>query len=245
MIKPCSFCAKHCGNKWCFTLEDLKLNKELEMKKSDLKWFDSKDWHMEPGAENGVLFTAEYLALQNYPREWREKARKAIEAHLDSDRKWVTVGEPTLSHDNFTAIVCMSKAYGFDYHKSIFKKELLFHTMLHPRDFIFYLRVSERWYSFLGLILYPISLLAQMHSCVTDYKIRKQGGIETKFIKTDGKLLTWLRCKTFKFKVTSFICSKIIKMKTKYFGSWKKCFEIYFRDPAHPNRTMPEEFYNV
>lgn len=209
------------------------------MNKNDLKFFDSK-WHMQPYGENGVLFTAEYLALQNYPREWREKARIAIEAHLDEDGKWYTPNEPTLSHDNFTAIVCLSKAYGFKYHTQIFKRELI-HTMLHPRDFIFYLRMCDRWYSVLGLLLYPISLLAQIHSCVTDYK--KRG--EQVFIKTDGKLLTWLRCKSFNIKVTSFICSKIISIKTKYFGSWKKCFDIYFKDSTHPNRTMPEEFYNV
>lgn len=237
----CDFCTKHCGNRWCFTLNCDILGKEALLKKQDLKWFDQTDWHMSPGAENGVLFTAEYLALQNYPREWREKARLAIEAHLKPDRTWYTRGESTLSHDNFTAIVCLSKAYGFNYHTDILRRELLTHTMLHPRDFIFYLRVCEKWYSIFGLILYPISLVAQMHSCVTDYKRRG----DKKFIKTDGKLLTWLRCKTFKFKVTSALCTLIINMKKKYFGSWKKCFEIYFTNPAHPNRTMPEEFYDL
>lgn len=240
MIKPCKFCTKHCGNKWCFTLEDLKLNKDLKMNKNDLKYFNFK-WHMQPYGENGVLFLAQFLALQNYPKEWRENVRVAIEDYVDEDRKWYTKGEDALSHDNFTAIFCLSKAYGFKYHKSLFKKELLTHTMLHPRDFIFYIRFSEQWYSSLGFILYPISLLAQVHSCVTDYK--KRG--DQVFIKTDGKLLTWLRCKTFNIKVTSAVCSAIINMKKKYFGSWKKCFEIYFKDPSHPNRTMPEEFYNV
>ena len=88
------------------------------MNKDYLKWFDD-NWHMSPGGENGVLFLAEFLALQGYPREWREKVRKAIEYHR-IDGKWGTPGEPTLSHDNFTAIVCLSTAYGFDYHKSIF-----------------------------------------------------------------------------------------------------------------------------
>ena len=237
--KPCFFCTKHCGNRWCFTLNSVTINEEMVVNKDYLKWFDD-NWHMSPGGENGVLYLAEFLALQGYPREWREKVRKAIEYHR-IDGKWGTPGEPTLSHDNFTAIVCLSTAYGFDYHKSIFYRELLTHTMLHPRDFIFYLRVCEKWYSVFGMLLYPISLLAQMHSCVTDYKRRG----ENKFIKTDGKLLTWLRCKTFKFKVTSTVCTFIINMKKKYFGSWKKCFEIYFKDPAHPNRTMPGEFYDL
>lgn len=213
------------------------------MNSKDLKYFES-DWRMKPGGENGVLFTAEYLALLGYPEEWRDKAQKAINHHIHSNGRWCTPNEPTLSHDNFTAIVCLSKGYGFEYHKDIFRKELI-HTMLHPRDFIFYLRVCEQWYSFVGLLLYPLSLLAQMHSCVTDYKRRTRNGQDLVFIKTDGKLLTWLRCKTFKLGVTSYICTKIINAKTKYFGSWKKCFEIYFQDQSHPNRNMPEENYNV
>jgi len=231
----CGFCKQYCGQEWCVV--NIKKEKSMVMSR-DLKYFDS-DWGMSPYGENKVLFLAEYLALQNFPSEWREKARICIETHLNEKREWYTMGEENLSHDNFTAIVCLSSRYGFDYHKDLFRKDLI-HSMLHPRDAVFYLSKCERWYSFIGKVMYPISLLAQMHSC---YVVEKRRGDQV-FLRTDGKLLTWLRCRTFNMRLTSLICTFIIK-NNELFKTWKKCFGIYFKDSAHPNNLMPEESYEL
>lgn len=208
------------------------------MIKSEKHWFD-EDFGMSPYGENKILFTAQYLAFYKFPKVYKSKVIRLIETYRDRDGNWITKGEDNLSHDNRTAIVCLSKAYGLEYHKEFISKSLI-HSMLHPRDFIFYAYASGGFLGVLGAILYPIALLAMVHSCWVSYKFR--GG--KKFIRTDGKLLTWLRCKSFNLKITSLLCTWIIQ-KGILFGSWKKCFEIYFKEASHPNRNMKDEWYNI
>ena len=196
-----------------------------------------KNWHMKPWGENGVLFTAYYLALLNYPAEWRGMAKKAIEAHRKPDGSRYSKEDPNMSHDHMTAVVWLSRAYGFSYHKNLSTVD--FRTMVHTRDLIFYHLMAEKWYSKLLWLLYPICFIAQMTSCLTKYKTRK--GI--KLLKTDGKLLTWLRVKTFKLRITNFFCKEALVMNEE-FGSFQNCFKIYFGE-EHPNSTMPKEFYEV
>lgn len=233
--RTCGFCMEYCGNAWCVSNNVKGEYVEYDV---DRVYFDD-EWGMSPYGENKVLFLAEYLALKNYPVEWRNRANSCIKSYIDSEGRWITRGEGHLSHDNFTAIVCLSVKYGFDYHKDLLRTDLI-HCMLHPRDALFYISKSERWFSFIGKLLYFIPLLAQIHSCASDWKERNK----VKVLKTDGKLLTWLRCRTFKLPVTSFICTFIINRNME-FGSWKKCFEIYFKNPMHPNRVLEEEKYNV
>ena len=215
------------------------MHKELKVinSKFNEKWFD-KNWLMSPFGENGILFLAEYLASKNFPAEWRERVIVAIEAYRRND-EWITMGEDDLSHDNFTAIVCLSHNYGLSYHKSVWRKDLV-HCSLHPRDFIFYASMSNVALRVLLLPFFIIPFLAMMVSCWTTWKVRG----DNRMLKTDGKLLTWLRCKSFKMPVTSWVCSMIIKWNSN-FGSWKDCFRIYFRDSAHPLNNMSDERYKI
>lgn len=199
-------------------------------------YFDS-NWHMKPYGENGVLFTAYYLALQNFPIEHRSHAKKAIEAHKRADGGWYSVQDPNMSHDNMTAVVCLSRAYNLEYHKQ--PSLISLRTMLHPRDLIFYHLIAEKFYSPLLWLLYPICFMAQLVSCLSKYKVRN----DQKILKTDGKLLTWLRIKTLKLRVTNIFCKLALKLN-RDFGSFQNCFKMYF-GLDHPNSTMPKEFYEL
>lgn len=201
----------------------------------DEDWFND-EWKMEPYGENGILFLAEYLAIRNFPWEWKRRVIKAIEEYKDVDGNWRVKGEADLSHDNFTAIVCLSFNYGLSYHKNIYRRDLV-HCMLHPRDFIFYNIVSG---VSLAWVFYPFALLAMMHSCYSDFKVRNGN----KMLKTDGKLLTWLRCKSFNLPITSRVCSYVLSRRT-LFKTWRRCFDIYFRNPAHPLRNQLDESYEL
>lgn len=61
-------------------------------------------------------------------------------------------------------------------------------------------------------------------------------------LETDGKLLAWLILSTFNLPITKRLCNWAIK-HNKEFGSWKKCFDIYFEDEDHPNRNFKESTY--
>jgi len=203
------------------------------IKYEDDKFFN-EEWKMEPYGENGILFLAEYLAIKGFPLEWKRRVVKAIEEYKDVRGIWRVKGEQHLSHDNFTAIVCLSSNYNLPYHKNIYRQDLV-HCMLHPRDFIFYNIVSG---VSLAWVFYPFALLAMMYSCYSDFKVRN--GV--RMLKTDGKLLTWLRCKSFDLPLTARICSWVLSKRT-LFSSWKRCFEIYFLNPKHPLRNQEDEKY--
>ena len=228
----CDFCHVPCGMSECGFY-----NGEY-MRKEDEKWFD-EGFGMSPYGENRILFTAEYLAFYKFPAEYKDKVISLIEEQIDENGEFTTENNGDISHDNRTAIVCLSRNYGLDYHKKVFKKSLV-HSMLHPRDFIFYCYAAGGLLGIIGTILYPIALLAMMHSCYSNTKIRN--GV--RYLKTDGKLLTWLRCKSFKLPLTAKICTFIID-KNKEFIGWKEVFRVYFQDAGHPHNRMPKEWYDL
>jgi hypothetical protein len=83
-----------------------------------------------------------------------------------------------------------------------------------------------------------IPMIAMMVACAKTWKIRG----DQKMLSTDGKLLTFIRCKAGNLRLTWLICSAIINGK-KEFGSWYKVFKIYFRDADHPNIRLAKELY--
>jgi hypothetical protein len=211
---------------------------------------------MRPFGENGILFTTEYRELIYRQTRFldEEFMRKAIESQFygdyfldspDTEEKW--------SHDNHRAVVCASKRHGFDYHKRMYWKDL--HKMLHPRDLIFYAWATGKWYSWLAFPFLWIVTLAFMVSCLTDYKVRPglldrikmklkgEDYTKRKILKTDGKLLVWLQLSVFNMPITKRLCNWAIK-NNKEFGSWEKCFKIYF-DQTHPNANFPSGVYEL
>lgn len=204
-----------------------------------MKWFDD-DGLLQPWGENSILFTAEYLTLvRNSSGDLRrEHASKSIAAVYKGDERFEAVKDEKWSHDNHTAVVCLSKLMGFEWHKSMYWGH--FTTMLHPRDFIFYAYATGRWYSYIAALFLWIPCLAMIVSCAQKYKVRNN----VRIVKSDGKLLAWLRCQTFNLTLTWKLCKLMLKLN-KLFGSFKACFFMYFRDPDHPSRQFKDADYDT
>lgn len=84
------------------------------------------------------------------------------------------------------------------------------------------------------------------HDTVKQYRSRITGKTYSirYILKADGKLLAWLLLSTFNMPITKKLCNWAIKFN-KDFGSWRACFDIYFKDPAHPNRNFSEKAYEL
>lgn len=134
------------------------------------------------------------------------------------------------SHDNMTGLYCyMKRRYGkVPEHFPICKWNSKY--WLHPRDLAFYFWVH---YPRLGYLTLWIASLAMMVSCIQTYKVRNGKRI----IKSDGKLLAYMRCKSFNMSITFAACTFIIS-RHKHFGSWNSVAKMYFKEEGHPLRSL-------
>jgi hypothetical protein len=207
-----------------------------------MKFIEPDKGLVYPSAENNILFVAEYIALRKNAKELclidLELTHRAIDLITDVDDNLLpTDGDGTFSHDNMTGLVCLSNILDYSFHKKYFNYG--WKRRWHPRDVIFYLYAKGGIIGFLASFLLWIPMIAMAVSCAQDYKVR-QG---RKILKTDGKLLAWLRVNSFNLPITKWLCTKIIE-RNKEFGSWKHCFEIYF-GKKHPISQFDEEVYNA
>lgn len=176
---------------------------------------------------------------------------------LYRDGKWYPNSETEnedMSHDNFLGVICALKVLEEWTHSleplgsvsgdilyqerkniEVLKEALpLFHKQLdHPRDFLFMLRFKHPFIGALANLLLPVVPLAMILTCLQSYKIR--GG--RKILKTDGKLLAWLRMSTYHYPITEWICTKMLSKK-KDFRNFNTCAKIYFKDENHPLREL-------
>ena len=123
------------------------------------------------------------------------------------------------SHDNMTGLVCYNEIHGSTFNLYYSRQ------FLHPRDIIFYL--YAKWPHTFFLFL-PILSVIMIISCAQTYK--KRNG--RKIAKTDGKLLTLMRCLAFNMNITLSICTWLIS-KNKKFSTWENVSTIYF-GKSHP-----------
>jgi hypothetical protein len=195
---------------------------------TDIKYYDSNGF-MAPHGENGVLFTAEYARLRQMtgkpPLFPNGDVRLPIEVTLSP-------GRDPLSHDNMTAIVCLSKQFNLGYEKNLFHRE--WWRRLHPRDIIFYLYMKG---GILGALAKPflfITILSGLYAC---YHKQETG----KTLDTDGKLLHWLRVETCDWKLTRKISSFILE--DRHNMTWDDIFKIYFKEWDNPIRVIAGEYY--
>ena len=172
------------------------------------EWYD-ENGGMSPYGENFVLFTCyfEHLTL-NLPREL---VKKAIETAIADMNDY-------LSHDNWTAIVCLSKLYGFDYHEKLLTRDAW--RRIHPRDIGFYLFMKYE-YRILLLPTVLSMLYAVWHKQITNDTL-----------DTDGKLLSWLRLHHMNMPWLNKLLAKILVKRHN--ATWADIFKIYFRKEEHP-----------
>ena len=218
-------------------------------------------------SENPILFTSVFhrAFLLAYGHKDKESAVTAISILRNE-----TIGEwrDTPSHgwhgnkfglDNFKAMLCLSKMYGLDYHSKIsiwdrhggrrFWNDVPFY------GWVKYSALYEENKLYLPLkliftLLLPLVSLAMIVSCKQTYK-NKPYWWQKKFwtskerfkiVKTDGKIIAWLCCKTFNMNKTFNKCEKAINKNTEFFGSWPAVFDRYYPE-GHPNRELIRKIF--
>lgn len=197
--------------------------------RNEFKPYFNENNMLAPHGMNDILYTAHFQALTNYFSKGEIKT--LLDLHK-KDREYVNSDfAGPISHDNFTAFICLSKLVSLPKHD--FKPE---HAWWHPRDFIFYSYTSNNKVAqMFGFLLLWISCLIMIIGMWQEnYKIIDG----KKVLATDGKLLTWLRINTFNLPITKWICDYIVKKK---YISYELFFSIYFKDKEHPNNVLISE----
>lgn len=206
------------------------MTNETNNNKADTLYFDN-NYHMLPGGENGILFTSEYVRfseLSNKPSVLTtSNLHTAIQASLKP-------GIDPLSHDNMTAIISISKQFGFNYHKTYLHRQ--WWRRLHPRDIVYYLYCLNPVMKVLMTPFIWITILSGLYACY-----HKQ--ITNNTLDTDGKILHWLRVETCNWSLTRRLSSYILRKRHN--KTWYDIFLIYFPYKGHPITKMCKELYDV
>ncbi len=216
------------------------------MNNNKAKYFDRRG-HMQPYGENGCLFSWSYSILtynsgQMVQMSLPKKVAESITFGKYTLKDSNTTKEPW-SDDNHIGLMCINKLMkqkdhflfqGFWNYDTKFFYDYWWRRW-QPKHFIFFL-YSCKWTRILSLPWLWLMSLWFVGSCLNT---KKTGGV----LDTDGKILIFLILSTHpEFKLTRRMCNWAIK-KNKLAGSWKKLFEVYYRDPKHPNRNMPKKAY--
>ena len=191
-------------------------------------------------SENGPMFTGAYYVGRKINSDSQVKIRSILNRLSDSKGSWITTPvssvEAGFSHDNFKGVMAIiSCLHGMDQVKYKPRLPLLHRQMAHPRDFIL---MGYFKYPWLFWPLLPIPWVALLISCYQTYKVRNN----RKIIKTDGKILAHMICKTFKWEWLERLCLKLVTRERKeigkYFKSWGDVYREYFREEGHPLREI-------
>ncbi len=197
-------------------------------------------------AENTLLFSIEYYMLTK-----DEAFLEKILIYLNNCKvqkglyNQHPIPQPDkgafMSHDQLTAIVALFHSLGMKRQVQEIWSELKrqwfrydntnpkapsWNRIMHPRDIIYYGYCAE---NVLCKALYPILALCMIITCIQSYKVRNN----RKIIKTDGKLLSWVRCKGSKLHRTFKLLTWIISSNS-YFVCWRNIFLTYFGHEQHP-----------
>lgn len=210
-------------------------------------WFDNHGLlhlndHPHPlDSENGPLFSAYFYCLWKFrmdsPHYQLPLTINTVNPTPGLYRPSVEGGEH-FSHDNMTGLYSM-------YYLFIGRCPKHLATMAkyvkHPRDICFntYAKIAHRrgvLWTLLQHLLLVIPALTMMITCYQKYKVR--GG--RKILKTDGKLMTFLRCHTFGLKKTLRVCEAILHRRSN-FKHWGHVFSTYFTRPNHPCNRLSSE----
>lgn len=201
------------------------------MYEAHFKFFDVNGF-MPPYGENGVLFTAEYIFLRRVLNVSTLELSSVVMESIDvtlapSDRD-------KLSHDNMTAIICLSKFYGFDYHKHYFHREWWHRA--HPKDIGFTLYNMNLFTRVLSIPFMVVLIADMLLECFKTTRVNN-GDLDT-----DGKLLAWLRCQAMGWNTLQKVCEYLLRKRNN--ASWNDIFMIYFRkDTNNPIVELANKAY--
>lgn len=179
--------------------------------------------HNEPmpsRSENALLFLIEYRILVGVDQytwlQTRNLCANYLDGHTDQDLSW----------DNYEATAAFASWIDSDFLRN--KIKIFSLKRMHPRTIAYLLWVK---YPLIGFWFLPIVTIASIFACLRTWKVRPHG----RFLATDTKLLTWVRFTGSQMWITEKICTYILGRK-KEFGSFERCFEIYFPNEDHPIR---------
>lgn len=189
-------------------------------------------------SENSPMFTGIECQLYSECKELDEEMSKeylieVMPEFYNSAGYWVSSAgseNNRFSRDNFSGLISIIKLCSKFKSNKVAVKRLkklvpLFHRQLaHPRDFVL---VGFFKYPWLFWPLLPITWVAFLISCLQKYKVRDGN----KIVKTDGKLIAFMVCHAFNFRVTYWLCRKAIRVPG--FSSRFAVSATYFKDMGH------------
>ena len=199
-------------------------------------------------SENTILFTTELLLLKHNEGIKQRlidfiNACKVKDGLYKQNPELFGTHDDYMSHDTLTGLVAFSYKYDLNYHKEIWaylvkhlftydnvSGKINFDRFMHPRDIIYYGYCAG---NLICKFLYPILAIIMIVGVLQKYKIRNGN----KIIKTDGKLLSWVRCKASNLNLTFKLLTFSLK-KFSYFKYWKEVFFYYFAEEEHPIRKF-------
>lgn len=208
--------------------------------------------------ENSLLFSGLHLILLKLNKLPYEKELQDYIKYVELCRvgpglfnQTPTPGPNSIysSHDSLTGLICVSKVFGLSYHTEIWKtikKQWLrydnvnpdspsWKRIMHPRDIIFWGICAD---SLICKLLFPILFIIQAVASIQKYKYRN----DNKIWKTDGKILTWLRCRTLKWTKSLYIYEKLNKWFSG-FNNYFHVFSVYYKID-HPVRNLMKILQN-
>ena len=210
-------------------------------------WFDKVGLiHLDrlpdvTNSENGPLFSAEFYLLYKLTRTENNihpMIYKSITSVNPNPKiyKPSALGGEHFSHDNMTGLYTM---YYLAFKRCPKHLDIWTKYVRHPRDLCFfsYAKLAHKegmLWNILHHLLLIIPALAMVISCFQRFKVRNG----KKIIKTDGKLLTFVRCYAFNLTKTKKVCEFILKKRG--WTSWHHIFSTYFLRQDHPNNQMSQ-----
>lgn len=248
-------------------------------------WLHLRPNPLPEQTENAPTFTGTWITSLGVQRKLTEKicwnfiaSVNSIYFPLDGWKTTPISKKLRFSHDNMTGVVCGLLSV-IKYAKQTCNEQLLkiakihldnvpiFHKQrLHPRDIVFY---GYAKYPILFFIFLWIPSITMVISCWQIFKTRptlyfrikylivkkKFFPLTRKIIKSDGKILSLIRCHAANLKLTWWICDLIIRKKRNYslqtpkvyliklhtgnsfwyWGKWENIFYEYFKNYNHLN----------
>ena len=215
--------------------------------------------------ENNLLFTAEYLILEELARPHDDflhgdnqmianRLLQLMTIEAGKYRQRPDDYARVAAHDNMTAIICLSYFYKLNFHKQA-KVLVEIGKYWHPRDFLFYNYVKGGLRKWLVLPFMWLHSLIMIETSISKTKTRPTlwnrfttflstgtWPAANTMIKTDIELLNFLKFKCVGFPLTEKICNYFLK---KRFGEkiYLNMFATYFKDPYHPNNALARIIY--
>lgn len=199
-------------------------------------------------SENGPMFSgAYYIEKEQLTATDRAAIRKILNSLYDGERFRTTPGSESerFSHDNFKGVICLIRALEVSTGErcDLYRKWMpLFHKQLiRPDNFIIvgFFKCPWLFFPFLPYVWFTMAL-----TCWQTFKTRGDQDI----LKTDGKILTRMLCKAFRFDLVYGFCTLIlnrnrqrdVKSDYEFRLTWPSVYRIYFRENNHPLRGIKE-----